>query len=121
VPIGALDHVAVPVTDLAASRRFYEQVLGLEEDPGRPDVPVAGAWLNLPGGGQVHLFVTAEGHPAGIGHFALSVTDLDALVAGLTAAGVGVRVLPQMTAARQAFLVDPDGNRIELNEAPVGS
>jgi catechol 2,3-dioxygenase-like lactoylglutathione lyase family enzyme len=50
-------------------------------------------------------------------HLALRVDDLDAAVAELEAAGVKVRRSEYMTGAgRQAFLRDPSGNRIELNQ-----
>ena len=50
-------------------------------------------------------------------HFALQVDDLDACVSEIEAKGLPVRRSPDVAGAgRQAFLRDPSGNRIELNE-----
>ena len=51
--VKALHHVSLPVTDLERSRRFYREVLGLEEIA-RPPIPVPGAWFRL-GDRELHL------------------------------------------------------------------
>jgi catechol 2,3-dioxygenase-like lactoylglutathione lyase family enzyme len=53
-------------------------------------------------------------------HFALAVTDLDAAVAELRGLGVAVTDPVPVGPGRQAFLTDPAGNRIELQEPPAG-
>ena len=58
--------------------------------------------------------------PNGGAHFALHVEDLDAAVDALRAKGIKVDPVPEMPGAgRQAFLTDPAGNLIELNQ-PTG-
>jgi catechol 2,3-dioxygenase-like lactoylglutathione lyase family enzyme len=108
-------HVSLNVSDVAAARRFYVEVLGLEEIP-RPAFPFAGAWLRS-GGQELHL-IAREGHEAPEGqHFAFRVSDVDAAAAEL--AGKGVKVggpVDVPGAGRQAFLRDPSGNLIELNQ-----
>ena len=53
-------------------------------------------------------------------HFALRVDDLDDAVAELRAQGIKVDPIPEAPGAgRQAFLTDPAGNLIELNQ-PTG-
>ena len=51
-------------------------------------------------------------------HFALRVTDLDAIAKPLIEAGVPFTRLPVTTASgvRMAFFTDPDGTLIELIE-----
>lgn len=93
--LAGMNHISFPVRDLERSRRFYEEVLGLEPIP-RPDLPFPGAWLAR-NGIQVHLIVPPEGAPLGnpppslnplAGHVAFAIADYDAVVAALHAAGV---------------------------------
>ena len=109
-------HVGLNVKDLKACRRFYVDVLGLEVLP-RPDFGFPGAWLQS-GNQQIHLLQQAEFQdPLAGQHFAFEVADLDAAIEELR--GLGVQVsdafdIPDV--GRQAFLHDPDGNGIELNQ-----
>lgn len=108
-------HVSLNVADVEVARRFYVDVLGLEELP-RPDFPFGGAWLRS-GGQEIHLIVQ-QNHRAPEGqHFAFRVADVDAAAAELTARGVKVGgPIDVPGAGRQAFLRDPSGNLIELNQ-----
>lgn len=110
-------HVALCVTELEAARRFYAEALGLGERTDRPDFGFPGAWFDA-GAQQVHL-VEVDEMPEGAGrqHFALQVEDLDAAVKSVEAAGVRVyRSSKVANAGQQAFLQDPSGNGIELNQ-----
>ena len=108
-------HVSLNVGDVAEAGRFYREVLGLEQIT-RPDFGVPGMWLQAEQV-QVHL-IEVDDHVAPDGqHFALAVDDLDGAVAELTAAGVTVSEPIEIPGAgRQAFLHDPSGNMIELNQ-----
>lgn len=112
-------HVALDVDDLDAALRFYVGGMGFTELR-RPDFGFPGAWLDM-GDHQLHLVEVAGPLPANGGrHFALRVDDLDDAVASLRAQGVKVDPIPETPGAgRQAFLVDPSGNLIELNQ-PTG-
>lgn len=112
-----LHHVSINVSDVAAARDFYTRVLGLTERTDRPDFSFDGAWLDA-GGQQVHL-IEAQVPPSYGQHFALAVTDLDAAVADLRALGVAVTDPEPVGAGRQAFVTDPAGNRVELQEPPA--
>ena len=112
----ALHHVSINVDDVPAARRFYVEVLGLTERADRPDFDFDGAWLDA-GGQQVHLIEGSA--PADLGqHFALAVADLDGVVAELRSRGVAVSDPVAVGRARQCFLDDPAGNRVELQEPP---
>jgi catechol 2,3-dioxygenase-like lactoylglutathione lyase family enzyme len=109
-----IHHVSICVRDSNAAVAFYTDVLGLVELP-RPDFGFPGHWLEA-GGQQVHLMESDAPRPQG-DHFAIRVDDLEAAVADIRAAGVQVDTIPHMQGAgRQAFLRDPSGNMIELNQ-----
>jgi glyoxylase I family protein len=109
-----LHHVSINVNDVAAARDFYTRVLGLTERTDRPGFGFGGAWLDA-GGQQVHL-IEADVPPSLGQHFALAVTDLDAAVAELRGRGIRVTDPVPVGLGRQAFLEDPAGNRIELQQ-----
>ena len=108
-------HVSLNVGDVDEAARFYVDVLGLEVLP-RPDFGFPGLWLRSEGQ-EIHLMqVESPQTPAGQ-HFAFRVDDIDATIEELR--GRGVRVsdpLPLPGGARQAFLKDPSGNLIEINQ-----
>jgi glyoxylase I family protein len=109
-----LHHVSINVDDVAAARDFYTRILGLTERTDRPAFSFGGAWLDA-GGQQVHLIEADVPPPLGQ-HFALAVSDLDAGVAELRALGIPVTDPVPVGPGRQAFVTDPAGNRVELNE-----
>jgi glyoxylase I family protein len=113
-----LHHVSINVSDVGAARDFYTRVLGLTERADRPDFSFDGAWLDA-GNQQVHL-IEAEVPPELGQHFALAVTDLDAVVAELRALDVTVTDPVPVGRGRQAFVTDPSGNRVELQQPPAG-
>ena len=121
--VSALHHVAVCVTDIERSKRFYGEVLGLKEIA-RPPFPFGGAWYEMGEGRQLHLIEhhqarTLRGTTAidGLdGHLALRVADYGAALAHLRASGVECLERPQnQTGWKQLYFTDPDGNVIELN------
>ena len=121
--VRGLHHAAVCVTDIARSKRFYAEVLGLREVP-RPDFDFEGAWYELPDGRQLHLIVhdtprslrgTTSIDPKD-GHLALRVASYEGTLADLRAQGVAhVAQWQNKTPWAQIYLTDPDGNIVELN------
>jgi catechol 2,3-dioxygenase-like lactoylglutathione lyase family enzyme len=111
-PVG-IHHVNLLFDDLDAAREFYGGTMGFEELP-RPDFGFPGAWFRM-GAHQLHLSPGAA--PGSLQHFALEVDDLDAALADLATRGLVVTPSdPVDGAGRQAFLTDPTGNLIELNQ-----
>ena len=113
-----IQHVALRVTDTVDAVAFYRDVLGMTVVP-RPDpAPVPGAWLEA-GGQQIHLI--QDDGPIGTPHFAITVEDLESTVAAIRARGVAVFEVDHLPGAGyQAFVQDPSGNAIELNQ-PEGT
>ncbi|MGW3961040.1 VOC family protein [Amycolatopsis sp. NPDC005003] len=109
----AIHHVSVVVGDLEEAAGFYERALGFRRRTDRPGHLGPGAWLDV-GGQQLHL-IQGTPPPARGQHFAVFVDDLDAEVRRLRAERIDVTDPVPIGAARQAFLADPSGNRIELH------
>ena len=112
-PLG-IHHVNITVSELPAALAFYVDLLGMVERNDRPDFGFEGAWLNI-GQQQVHLVVGTP--PAQTSdHFALAVADVNAVVTELRDAGLEVSAPRGVGKGQQAFLRDPWGNLIELQQ-----
>jgi catechol 2,3-dioxygenase-like lactoylglutathione lyase family enzyme len=114
-----LDHVqlAAPPGCEAEARRFYGDLLGLEEIQ-KPESlrSRGGAWFALGTGGQLHVGVEEAFTPARKAHPALRLPagELDAIAKRLTAAGEHVEWDDSLPGIRRFFTADPWGNRLEL-------
>ena len=95
---------------------FYE-VLGLTR-VAKPTEGVAkeGAWFDFPGGAtQLHISEhSGDRHPDQ--HFAVVVSDLDAVVRRLAQAGHPWAPRPAIQGAKRGMTADPEGNAVELVE-----
>ena len=97
-----ISHVGLKVSDVAASRAFYEEFLGLRE-------------LRVSGRQYVELRPGLAPEEDRLDHIALETDDVEGLRRYLAARGVGVpdRVIGDEAGAR--FVVhDPDGHAVEL-------
>ena len=122
--ITSIGHVALKVHDLEKSLAFYRDRLGFPEMM-RIDKPEGGVWLvylRITDEQFIEIFPGAENGRApgwngnAITHVCLTVDDLDAVVDQVTAAGIPL-LIEKKTAIdgnRQAWIEDPDGNRIEF-------
>jgi catechol 2,3-dioxygenase-like lactoylglutathione lyase family enzyme len=117
MPIKRLDHINISCTDLERSRRFYAEVLGLE-DGERPNFKRAGAWMYQGGHPLVHLStgrVPKTRSSDAFDHIAFRCVDLKEFESKLTAHSIkfeGYLVPDQHM--YQLFFRDPDGAEIEL-------
>ena len=118
--ITGLLHASFLVEDLNRSRAFYEDVLGLFPDAGRPDLGFPGTWYGVGAGRQIHLMQLPNPeaglqrplHGGRDRHVALAVSDFDGLVHRLDAAGVAYTL--SRSGRRALFCRDPDGNALEF-------
>ena len=114
-----MHHVSFAVRDLAASKRFFCDVLGLAEDE-RPAFKFPGAWLKV-GDRQIHLIQDSKGGRAvrkqisRSDHLAMEVADLEVVVRRLRECGIEFALGGnQRLGMSQAFCSDPDGHTIEF-------
>lgn len=114
--VTGVQHVALVVTDVDRAVRFYTEVLGCEVVAERPDFGLPGAWLRA-GDQQVHLALAPEAPADTLQHFALEIDDLPGAIDEIRAAGWKIDPVPLTPGAgHQAFLRDPSGNLVELNQ-----
>ena len=129
--IVGLAHVAIKVTDLDRSLDFYINRLGFPEmlRLNKDDGSTWLVYLRITDDQYLEVFPGAENDRApgwdanGMNHMCLTVDDIDRVLAQIEAAGLTL-LLPLKTAIdgnRQAWLEDPDGNRIELMEMAPAS
>jgi glyoxylase I family protein len=122
-----LHHVALIVSDYAASRRFYTEVVGLEimaetyratRDSYKLDLAINGQYV-------IELFSFPNPPPrpsypeaAGLRHLAFAVPDVAAAIRHLEQHAVPcepIRV-DELTGRRFTFFADPDGLPLEFYE-----
>ena len=106
-------HVELQVADVARCRAFYAAAFGWTARPATADYE----WLDLGGPVTGGLMARKPDRPAGLTVF-LAVTDLDAALARVCAAGGTVAQAPKVVAGhgRYALVLDPEGNRLGLWE-----
>ena len=119
-------HVALKVRDLDKSLDFYVNKLGFAEMMRLPKPDGSpGVWLvylRITDDQYLELFPDGQGDRApgrdatAINHVCLGVADLDATLAQLERVGIPLSAQKKMAADLnwQAWIEDPDGNRIEL-------
>ena len=118
MPEIALDHVSVLTSNLDASVKFYEDVIGLKTGF-RPQMDFGGAWLYDGARAVIHLIVRDEftQHDTGaLDHVAFNCTGVDEYKTSLEGKGIDYQsnYLPDIKLT-QMFVKDPEGVLIELN------
>ena len=114
IHVEALDHVTVQITDIERSKKFYGEVLGLEEVERPESFDFVGAWFRT-GNALIHLVAQPEPDPETQAHFCLWAADIKDVFTEFETLGFKVqwnkRKIPGID---RFFIRDPDGNRIEL-------
>ncbi len=111
-------HVAVQVSDLETSDRFYTEIIGLKKIGRQLSFP--GSWYQI-GDFQLHLIVSEWAknpvrenkwgrHP----HMTFAIADLSTIKRSLIERNVPFQMSSSGRAA--LFVKDPDGNVVELLE-----
>ncbi|MDQ1360057.1 MAG: catechol 2,3-dioxygenase [Acidimicrobiaceae bacterium] len=127
--IKELGHLVLYVHDVRRSAAFYRDVLGWREIVAAPDgAPVGMAAFSAPSGRTHHELLLIEvgeqalpipgGRRVGLYHFGLKVGDSDdelrEALQALEANGVPVVGASDHTVTHSLYILDPDGNEIEL-------
>ena len=122
-------HFGLRVADLDRSLAFYTAV-GYEIVGRVPETPLGElTMLKLPDDDfvtieLVHGPTQADGNAStDLSHFVIKVESMDATIAELSSRGIEVDVPTSPDASddpRTTWIVDPDGNRIELVQWPAG-
>jgi len=124
--ITGIGHVAIKVKDLDRALDYYVNKLGFPEMMRlmKEDGSVWLVYLRITDEQYLEVFPGAENDRApgwdanGLNHVCLTVDNIDPVLALVKGAGLAL-LMPLKTAVdgnRQAWLEDPDGNRIELME-----
>lgn len=132
LPGGLLEHLhLVVVSDLAASRTFYTEILGatvLREGPGLVFADLAGCRIVLsePGGPTQDKpdtdFVSVEQPTRVSAELILRVADVHRVHEELTRRGAHFLTEPvTFPWETRCYLRDPDGHLIEFTQPPVGA
>ena len=112
----------IPVTDLAAARRFYEETLGMQ-----PEMVTEGGVMYGSGGSQFFVYPSRT-RPAGHTQMSWLVPDIKAEVAALKGKGVkfehydvpGLEMVDEIAHSGPdvwtAWFKDPDGNLLGLTQ-----
>jgi catechol 2,3-dioxygenase-like lactoylglutathione lyase family enzyme len=109
-----IDHCSVIITDVARSRPFYRDVLGLKEIAAPKTFDFVALWFDLGGGQTLHLLLKPTPDTISPRHFALHVEDANAARQELRQNGVAVEETTEISHCDRFFIRDPDGNRIEI-------
>jgi lactoylglutathione lyase len=122
-------HFGLRVADLERSLAFYTAV-GYEVIGSVPDTPLGHlTMLKLPGDEFVTIELVHDPGPGavdistGLSHFVIKVESMEATLAELAAHGIDADEPTSPDGSddfRTTWVVDPDGNRIELVQWPAG-
>lgn len=119
LPVSHLSELVLESEDLAASRRFYGELLGLEETR-KGEFREDRRWFLIGETGRLGLWTPQVGLAGGRGgshvHFAMHVdeSDLVAVMERFEAEGIEYEGPIQLGPGRAVYLTDPDGNVVEL-------
>ena len=109
-------------------KTFYEDVLGLRADPGRPNIPgIPGYWMDCGNDTQIHIMGCegmsryAQGSPDKDPtrlHVALAIPDIQEAKNELDQMGVKYWTIKSVVGPEleQIFMDDPNGNLVELHQ-----
>ena len=120
-----VNHIAVHVSDLETSKKFYASIVGLKEIE-EPFKDGLHAWYDIGGGAALHI-IEAPNVPTQISkvnHLCFSMEDMDSFIKTLQDTnyqfeswpGEKGKVTIRVDGIRQIYIQDPDGMWLEIND-----
>lgn len=104
----------MPAGEEEKARRFYCDVLGMQEIPKPAQLAGRGGCWFASGDVQIHLGIEKDFRPAKKAHPALRCRDYESLVQKLRSAAIDVEEPDDIPEVRRCHMHDVFGNRIEL-------
>jgi catechol 2,3-dioxygenase-like lactoylglutathione lyase family enzyme len=114
-----IQHINIQISDRERTREWYEKVLGAEFLDRGPELNRRQLQLRI-GSGEIHTTHTPNSTPSG--HFAVEIHDWEETIANLDKLGVPYTppTIRAYSGGHSTYIQDPDGNRIELVQHPLG-
>jgi catechol 2,3-dioxygenase-like lactoylglutathione lyase family enzyme len=114
-----INHLALQVKDIPASRDFYRDVVGMKPVEVPDTLKAIRAWFDAGDGQMIHLLAgrtTPVVNDKNGGHFALFVVSIAGAEKFLTEKKITFHKQVRFDGVTQIYFADPDGYLIELNE-----
>ena len=114
-----IQHINLQISNRERAREWYEKVLGAEFLDRGPELNQRQLQLRI---GSAEIHTTHTPNPAPSGHFAVEIPDWEEMIANLDELGVpyATPTIRAYSGGHSTYIHDPDGNRIELVQHPLG-
>ncbi len=122
IQANTLSHFAVRARDVAASTKWYEEILGYEVFMDQRNDPTMPRTFGMIGGVAIEIYKAPDAADiAGSAVISFSVDDIEAAHAALRSKGLGHEKLMTFGDARLVLFRDPDGNVLEVIQLGRGA
>ncbi|CAG5018465.1 hypothetical protein DYBT9275_06007 [Dyadobacter sp. CECT 9275] len=114
-----LNHLALQVKDIEASKTFYRDIIGLKPVTVPDNLKAIRGWFETGDGQMIHLLAgrtTPVVNDKDGGHFALFVGSIDQAEKFLKQKNIPFHKQVRFDGVTQIYFADPDGYLIELNQ-----
>ena len=115
----SLNHLALQVKDMPASKDFYQNIVGLTPVAVPDSMKAIRGWFNTGNGQMIHLLAgrtTPVVNDKNGSHFAIFVNSIDIAEKFLTSRKIPFHKQVRFDKAVQIYFADPDGYLIEMNQ-----
>jgi catechol 2,3-dioxygenase-like lactoylglutathione lyase family enzyme len=122
IQANTLSHFALRVRDVAASTKWYEDILGYQVFMDQRNDPNMPRTFGMVGGVAIELYKSPDAaEVSGSACISFSVDDIEVAHAALRSKGLGHEKLMVFGDARLVLFRDPDGNVLEVIQLGRGA